>query len=125
MRNVKGKDTKPEMALRRMLHRSGYRYRLHRGDLPGKPDLVFPSRRKIILVHGCFWHRHSGCKKASIPKSNTEFWTAKFKRNLVRDAEVSEALAAQGWKVLVVWQCELAEPKELLERVVSFLEDEE
>lgn len=107
MSRIRSRDTKPEVLLRRALHRLGLRFRLH-GDLPGRPDLVFPRHRAVVLVHGCFWHRHTGCKVASTPKSNTEFWQAKFDRNVRRDAEVAAQLGSLGWKVLVAWECELA-----------------
>lgn len=107
MGRIRGKDTRPELALRRLLHGLGYRFRLHRRDLPGRPDLVFPGRRKAIFLHGCFWHRHQGCRNATIPKSSADFWTAKFRANVDRDARNLADLAALGWDVLVVWECEL------------------
>lgn len=107
MARIHGKDTKPELLLRRALHALGVRYRLHVKGLPGKPDLVFARRRVVIFVHGCFWHRHAGCKVASTPKSNTEFWQAKFTRNVERDASTVAALEAQGWRVIIAWECEL------------------
>lgn len=106
MSSIRSRDTKPEVKLRRALHRLGLRFRLH-GDLPGRPDLVFPRHRAVVLVHGCFWHRHAGCKVASTPKSNTGFWQAKFDRNVRRDAEMAARLEALGWKVMVAWECEL------------------
>lgn len=108
MSRIRGKDTQPELALRKALHRQGFRYRLHGAGLPGKPDLVFPRYRTVVFVHGCFWHRHAGCKIASTPKSNTLFWVDKFQKNLARDERVTKALEEAGWKVLVVWECELA-----------------
>jgi DNA mismatch endonuclease (patch repair protein) len=121
MRCVRGKGTKPELAVRALVHRLGYRYRLHDRQLPGKPDLVFPSRRKVILVHGCFWHQHSAACKNITPKSNTEFWSAKLRRNVVRDAENLKALLREGWKVLTVWECQV-EKRNLTERVRRFLD---
>lgn len=106
MSRIHSRDTKPEVALRRALHRLGLRFRLH-GDLPGRPDIVLPRYRAVVLVHGCFWHRHAGCKVASTPKSNTAFWQAKFDRNVERDAEVVDRLKSLDWKVLVAWECEL------------------
>ena len=106
MRAVKGRDTAPELLVRKLAHGLGYRFRLHRVDLPGKPDLVFPSREKIIFVHGCFWHRHSGCKKASLPKSRPEYWHSKFSANVERDERVRAELEARGWKVATIWECE-------------------
>lgn len=108
MSRIRGKDTQPELALRKALHRLGLRYRLHGAGLPGKPDLVFPRYRTVVFVHGCFWHRHAGCKIASTPKSNMSFWLEKFEKNIARDARVTAQLEATGWKVLVVWECELA-----------------
>lgn len=107
MARIRGKDTKPELLLRRALHALGLRYRLHGKGLPGRPDLVFPRHRAVVFVHGCFWHRHDGCKVASTPKSNTEFWEAKFARNVERDADHVSDLEAQDWRVFVVWECEL------------------
>lgn len=107
MSRIRGKDTKLEILLRRALHALGLRYRLHARDLPGKPDLVFPRRKAVVLVHGCFWHRHAGCKVATTPKSNVEFWQAKFDRNVDRDARTTQALREAGWRVFVAWECEL------------------
>jgi DNA mismatch endonuclease (patch repair protein) len=106
MRAVKGANTKPEIALRRALFARGLRYRLH-GDLPGKPDLVFPGRRAVIFVHGCFWHGHDCARGARVPKTNRAYWTQKVARNLKRDAAHAEALAALGWRSLVVWECDM------------------
>lgn len=106
MAAVRGRNTTPELAVRRLAHALGYRFRIHRSDLPGKPDLVFPSRRKVIFVHGCFWHRHAGCRKATMPKSQIEFWSAKFARNVERDARNECELRAAGWDVLLIWECE-------------------
>ncbi|WP_322597456.1 MULTISPECIES: DNA mismatch endonuclease Vsr [unclassified Methylobacterium] len=107
MSRIRSRDTKPELLLRRSLHALGLRYRLGGAGLPGKPDLVFPRYRTVIFVHGCFWHRHSGCRVATTPKSNTAFWTHKFERNVARDAEAARRLAALGWQVLVAWECEI------------------
>jgi DNA mismatch endonuclease, patch repair protein len=123
MAAIKSVDTGPELALRRLLHGLGYRYRLHDSKLPGKPDLVFPSRRKVIFVHGCFWHRHVDCRYAGLPKTRPDFWQAKFNVNLARDAHNLDALAALGWKCLVVWQCELKSPEQALQKVASFLDE--
>ena len=106
MSRIRGTDTKPEMAVRRLAHRMGYRFRLHRRDLVGNPDLVFPGRRKVIFVHGCFWHRHSGCRRAYSPKSNVGFWNEKFASNVARDAAALAQLQAEGWQPLVIWECE-------------------
>jgi DNA mismatch endonuclease, patch repair protein len=107
MSRVRGKDTAPEMKLRRLIHGMGYRYRLHVGDLPGKPDLVFPSRHALIFMHGCFWHRHANCKLARLPKSKLDFWETKLEQNRQRDLGYRERLRAMGWRVLIVWECEL------------------
>jgi DNA mismatch endonuclease (patch repair protein) len=121
MRRVRGKDTGPEMAVRRMAHRLGFRYRLHRGDLPGKPDMVFPSRRKVIFVHGCYWHGHACRAGRNRPSSNTEYWIAKLDRNKTRDALNGRRLRRLGWKVLTVWECELKNAEKLRARLARFL----
>lgn len=113
MARIGQKNTAPEIAVRKLLHRLGYRFRLHRTDLPGKPDIVLPRHKKIIMVHGCFWHRHSNCRFAYTPKSRIEFWEAKFDLNVARDKRVSQALERLGWKVLVVWECETRSEDEL------------
>ncbi len=124
MSRVRSKDTKPEMFVRRLVHGMGYRYRLHRGDLPGCPDLVFPSRRAVIFVHGCFWHRHRGCPHARLPKSRVAFWEAKLEGNRRRDEENIERLRALGWRVLVIWECELSDLDGTTEKIKGFLEHE-
>jgi DNA mismatch endonuclease (patch repair protein) len=106
MSRIRGKDTAPELALRKALHARGFRYRLH-ARLPGKPDIVLPRHKVVVFVHGCFWHRHAGCKVASMPKSNTAFWQDKFDRNVTRDARVQGELEAAGWRVFMSWECEL------------------
>jgi DNA mismatch endonuclease (patch repair protein) len=121
MAAVHSENTKPEMAVRRTVHAMGYRYRLHDRKLPGKPDLVFASRRKTIFVHGCFWHRHRGCKYATTPKTRTDFWEAKFAANVARDRRNRRELKRLGWAVLTVWQCELKKPEKLAERLDDFL----
>lgn len=107
MRAVRRSSTKPEMELRRRLHAMGFRYRLNVPRLPGSPDLVFPRYRAAVFVHGCFWHRHDGCRRTTMPKTRTEFWSAKFGRNIQRDADVEQTLLAEGWRVGVVWECKL------------------
>lgn len=107
MSRILGKNTKPELALRSLLHRNGYRFRLHDRRLPGSPDIVLPKHRTVIFVNGCFWHRHEGCAKAYKPSSRTEFWSAKFEATIARDAEKSSELRQQGWNILAVWECEL------------------
>src|ERR1700682_6182336 len=106
MSMVRSKNTTPELLVRRLVHQLGFRFRLHRKDLAGHPDLVFPRRRSIIFVHGCFWHRHAGCRKATMPKTRTTFWAEKFARNVARDIASSKALERDGWSVLTVWECE-------------------
>ncbi len=120
---VKGRDTKPEMIVRRMLHTMGYRYRLQAKDLPGKPDIVFRSRRKAIFVHGCFWHRHPdpNCKLARLPKSRLDFWQPKLEANAARDRATVERLEEIGWKVLIVWECELREREQLGNKLIRFI----
>lgn len=120
MSQVGSKDTKPEMIVRRALHRLGYRYRLHRRDLPGSPDLVFVSRRKVIFVHGCFWHGH-GCRWGQLPKSRSDYWKNKVETNRERDTRNLAALSERGWEALTVWQCELKQPQVMLDRIVAFL----
>lgn len=107
MAGIRGADTRPELALRRELHRAGLRYRLHVAGLPGRPDLVFPARRAAVLVHGCFWHRHEGCHWCTTPASNVDFWTRKFSRNVERDMRHLEELSRLGWRVAIVWECAL------------------
>jgi DNA mismatch endonuclease (patch repair protein) len=120
---VRGTDTKPEMFVRRMVHRMGYRYRLHVAGLPGKPDLVFPKRGKIIFVHGCFWHRHprASCKLARMPKSRLEFWAPKLEGNRSRDIQAQRALRRAGWRVLVIWEC-VIKSAGLADTIREFLE---
>ncbi len=121
MSHVRGKNTALEMKVRSLLHGIGYRYRLHRKDLAGTPDLVFPARKSVILIHGCFWHGHT-CARAALPTSNREFWESKIDRNKERDARNQEALTEAGWRVLTVWQCETRNVPDLRERLVGFLE---
>ncbi|NPT36263.1 very short patch repair endonuclease [Paraburkholderia xenovorans] len=118
---IRGKNTGPELAVRKLVYAAGYRYRLHSIKLPGRPDLVFHGRRKVIFVHGCFWHRHEGCRLARLPKSRLEFWGEKLEGNKRRDMRNQEALVEIGWSVLVVWECELADEKALIERIRAFL----
>lgn len=107
MASIKGRDTKPEIVVRRYLHALGFRFRLHRKDLPGRPDIVLPKWNAVVLVHGCFWHRHSGCRYFRLPGSRTEFWRAKIESNVQRDSLNKEALRAEGWRVVVIWECAL------------------
>ena len=108
MSRIRDRDTKPEILVRSLLHRMGYRFRLHRTDLPGRPDIVLPKHKTVVFVHGCFWHRHRNCRLAYTPKTRTEFWDTKFTRNVERDLEVRRELRKLGWNVIVVWECELA-----------------
>ena len=115
MARIRGRDTAPEIAVRRIAHRMGLRFRLHRKDLPGSPDIVFPKHRLVVFVHGCFWHRHSGCRISHVPKSRTEYWTKKFQKNVERDRRNEDALKVLGWRVLVIWECEVKD-KEVVEK---------
>jgi DNA mismatch endonuclease (patch repair protein) len=121
MAAVHSKNTKPEMVVRKLVFGMGYRYRLHSANLPGKPDLVFPGRHKVIFVHGCFWHRHKGCRYASSPKTRVDFWEAKFDANVARDKRTNRELKELGWSVLTVWQCQLKEPEKLARKLDDFL----
>ena len=121
MRAVKSRDTKPEMTVRRAAHALGYRFRLHRKDLPGSPDLVFPQLKTAVFVHGCFWHGHDCPRGARIPKANADYWRAKISRNVARDARVRGELDALGWKTLTLWECELKDPEALDARLVGSL----
>jgi len=121
MSRVKGRDTKPELLVRSIVHRLGYRFRLHGKGLPGKPDLVLARHRKVIFVHGCFWHGHAGCRRAARPSTNREFWDKKIDGNVERDAANMKALGRAGWKVLVVWQCALKDRARLEKMLGEFL----
>lgn len=120
MASVKGRDTKPEMAVRSIAHELGFRFRLHRDALPGRPDLVFPGRRKVVFVHGCFWHGHA-CKREKMPKSNEAFWTTKVATNRARDKRVRRELRALGWASLVLWECETKRPATVERKLLIFL----
>ena len=121
MSNIRGKDTKPEMMVRRFLHANGLRYRLHARGLPGRPDLVFRRYRAVVFVHGCYWHRHEGCRFASEPKSNIDFWRSKFEGNVKRDQRNQSALQKEGWRVFVIWECEISVPRlqELMQEILN------
>ena len=125
MRRVRGKDTRPELTVRRALHALGRRFRLHRRDLPGKPDIVLAKDRLAIFVHGCFWHRHDDCPRASTPSTRKEFWVAKFERTVARDAEQAAALRAAGWRPEVIWECETRNSERLNERLRRVLQLEQ
>lgn len=122
MQSVGTKDTGPELTVRRALFERGYRYRLHRKDLPGSPDIVFPSRKKAVFVHGCFWHGH-GCQKGRAPKSRTEYWGPKIEANRLRDERNIRQLTDMGWDTLVIWQCDLADLEKTLQHIIFFLEN--
>ena len=119
MSRIKSGNTKPEIVVRSLLHKLGYRFRLHRKDLPGKPDIVLPRYNSVVFVHGCFWHRHTGCKNATVPKTKNIFWREKFKGNIERDIKVQEELQSMGWKILIIWECELSD----LDKVKRFLKE--
>ena len=121
MSAIKSKNTKPEIAVRKLLHSMGYRFRLHRKDLPGSPDIVLPKYKKVIFVHGCFWHRHENCKYASTPKTRQEFWENKFKANVKRDLEIQEKIKNIGWKSVVIWECETKKVDNLREKLIDFI----
>ena len=118
MSRIRSSDTKPELVVRKTLHAMGYRFRLHRRDLPGRPDIALPKYKTAVFVHGCFWHRHQGCRYAYNPKSRQEFWQHKFERNIERDRIVAQKLTSLGWRQLVVWECETKE-QEVLERLIA------
>ena len=122
MARIRSRDTQPELTVRRLLYSLGYRYRLHRSDLPGSPDICFPARKKVIFVHGCFWHRHDGCARATTPKTRTSFWEEKFRKNVIRDRRNITGLVELGWETMVVWECETKDLERLAPRLVRFLD---
>lgn len=121
MSRIRSKDTKPEKTVRSILHKLGFRFRINLKDLPGKPDIVLPKYKTVIFVHGCFWHRHEGCKYAYTPKSNADFWNKKFSLNLQRDKDIQNKLEKRGWKVLTIWECEIKEIEKTPELLDSLL----
>jgi DNA mismatch endonuclease (patch repair protein) len=121
MSRIRGKDTGPERHVRSFLHRHGFRFSLHQSGLPGKPDIVLPKYRTVVFVHGCFWHGHSGCKRASMPATHRRFWSEKIKRNKARDGEVKRALQRAGWRILTVWECQITSASGLARRLRSLL----
>lgn len=121
MSRVGGKDTKPELAVRSIIHRMGYRFRLHGSDLPGRPDVILPRHRKVVFIHGCFWHGHKRCPRAARPSSNRVFWDRKLDSNTLRDVGNLRRLRSLGWKPLVVWQCEMQNPSKLVVKLQRFL----
>jgi DNA mismatch endonuclease (patch repair protein) len=122
MARIGSRDTAPEMTVRKLLHSRGFRYRLHDAKLPGKPDVVFPGRRKAVFVHGCYWHRHRGCRYAFTPVTRPDFWLRKFAANVERDARVIGELRCRGWQVLVVWSCETRDQAALASKLTDFLD---
>jgi DNA mismatch endonuclease (patch repair protein) len=120
MAAIRGKDTKPELAVRRAAHAMGRRFRIHRADLPGRPDVVFPRDRVALFVHGCFWHRHSGCRYCTMPQARAEFWARKFEANVARDDRARRLLRERGWRAEVIWECETRDPA-LLARILQSL----
>ena len=118
MSRIRGKDTKPELRVRSQLHRMGYRFRLHRKDLPGRPDIVLPKYDTVIFVHGCFWHRHKGCRFAYTPKTRVEFWETKFEQNVRRDRRNEAALRKRGWRIIRIWECRTGDPQKLQQQLV-------
>jgi DNA mismatch endonuclease (patch repair protein) len=122
MRRVKSKNTGPELSIRKLVFSMGFRYRLHGRKLPGKPDLYFPGRKKVIFVHGCFWHRHTDCKRASTPATRTDYWLPKFARTVKRDEESLSLLKDLGWNTLVIWECELKNIEILTDKIKKFLD---
>jgi DNA mismatch endonuclease (patch repair protein) len=121
MSRVRAKDTLPELVVRKLVFANGFRYRLHVRNLPGSPDLVFPTRKKVIFVHGCFWHQHEGCRRARIPKSNVDFWKVKFGKNKSRDEQTIRSLAELGWATLVLWECQVNDLVTLKSTINEFL----
>jgi len=122
MSRVSGKNTQPEIVVRSLLHNMGYRFRLHRKDLPGKPDITLPKYKKIIFIHGCFWHGHTGCPRSKRPATNQKFWREKLDKNIERDKVTVNALRQLGWDVLTVWSCEVKDTNKLKSKLISFLE---
>ena len=119
MSAIKSKNTKPEIAVRKLLHSMGYRFRLHRKDLPGSPDIVLPKYKTVIFVHGCFWHRHENCKYASTPKTRKEFWNKKFEENIKRDSEIQDKIKNLNWRSVVIWECETKNIENLKEKIID------
>jgi DNA mismatch endonuclease (patch repair protein) len=123
MRGVKGKNTRPEVVVRKRLHALGLRFRLHRAGLPGRPDIILPRHNLVIMVHGCFWHQHVGCKECRIPTSNSDFWTSKLSRNKERDAVTARSLRRLGWRVKTIWECQTKQPAQLEKALKRVLHD--
>lgn len=122
MRRIRSKDTSPELFIRRLIFKMGYRYRLHGKNLPGKPDLVFASRKKVIFIHGCFWHQHKNCIDSHIPRTNKDYWVPKLERNRIRDSENKIKLKENGWSFLIIWECQMKNSLGLSNKIKKFLE---
>jgi DNA mismatch endonuclease, patch repair protein len=121
MSRIKGKDTKPELLVRSYLHKKGFRFTLHNSKLPGKPDICLPKYKTVIFVHGCFWHRHKGCKFATTPKSKIEFWKDKFEKNIIRDRKNTNLLKNLKWRVIVIWECEITNETKLKKKLLTYI----
>lgn len=124
MSRIRGRDTKPELVVRKLLHEMGYRFRLHRADLPGRPDIVLPRHKTVVFVHGCYWHRHPGCRFAYTPKSRQGFWNAKFASNVARDQRNQFDLTDAGWRVVVIWECQTTDRYVLAQRLIADLKSD-
>jgi len=124
MSKIRSKNTKPELTIRSMLHKSGFRYRLHKRDLPGKPDIVLKKYNTVIFVHGCFWHQHKGCKRATLPKSNKDYWLPKLKKNKAKDKRYKFLLKKLGWKVITIWECETKNENKLRKMIIRELNND-
>lgn len=125
MSHISGKNTKPEILVRSLLHRMGYRFRIHKKDLPGRPDICLPKHKKVIFVHGCFWHGHENCPRSKRPTTNVEFWNKKIDGNIERDKENIKKLKQLGWQTLTIWTCEIKNQEELKNKLISFIEGQE
>ncbi len=125
MSHISGKNTKPEILVRSLLHRMGYRFRIHKKDLPGRPDICLPKHKKVIFVHGCFWHGHENCSRSKRPTTNVEFWNKKIDGNIERDKENIKKLRRLGWQTLMIWTCEIKNQEELKNKLISFIERQE
>lgn len=122
MSHIRGYDTKPELLVRSIVHRLGYRFRLHVEDLPGSPDIVLPKHKKVIFIHGCFWHGHKGCKRSQRPSTNVIFWQDKLDKNVDRDKRTQKELRRLGWRYLIIWQCEIGRPGRIKRKIKQFLQ---
>lgn len=123
MSSISGKNTEPEIAVRSLLHSLGYRFRIHRKDLPGNPDIVLPKYKKIIFIHGCFWHGHRDCKRSKLPNSNREFWEQKIRSNVQRDNKIISSLTENGWDVMILWTCQIRNSENVAHKLIEFIEN--